>query len=139
MEPRDYHALSLLRAFLFKELIMNDSLYFYKGFITGVYDGDTVTASFDLGMRIKRDGLKIRLNGIDAPELRGKTLKKGRESRDFLRSKILNKDVIIQTIRDKKGKYGRYLANIWFKDSDDSWCSINDMMITEGFAVKRNK
>ena len=118
---------------------MIDNLYFYKGVITGVYDGDTVTVSFDLGMSIKRDGLKIRLYGIDAPELRGKTLVKARESRDFLRSKVLNKSIIIQTIRDKKGKYGRYLANIWSEDQDGSWRSINDLMVSEGYAIYRVK
>jgi len=116
-----------------------DNLYFYKGVITGVYDGDTVTISLDLGMKIKRDGLKIRLYGIDSPELRGKTLVKARESRDFLRSKVLNKNVIIQTIRDKKGKYGRYLANIWSESQDGSWHSINDLMVSEGHAIHRIK
>lgn len=118
---------------------MIDHLYFYKGVITGVYDGDTVTASFDLGMRIKRDGLKLRLYGIDAPELRGNTLDKARKSRDFLRSTVLNRSVLIQTIRDKKGKYGRYLANIWIESSDGSWCSVNNLMVSEGHAIHRVK
>ena len=118
---------------------MIDNLYFYKGVITGVYDGDTVTISLDLGMKIKRDGLKIRLYGIDSPELRGKTLVKARESRDFLRSKVLDKSVLVQTIRDKKGKYGRYLANIWAESPDGSWCSINDLMVSEGYAIHRVK
>ena len=118
---------------------MIDNLYFYKGVITGVYDGDTVTISLDLGMKIKRDGLKIRLYGIDSPELRGKTLIKARESRDFLRSKVLDGKVLVQTIRDKKGKYGRYLANIWAESPDGSWYSINDLMVSEGYAIHRVK
>ena len=116
-----------------------DNLYFYKGVITGVYDGDTVTISLDLGMKIKRDGLKIRLYGIDSPELRGKTLAKARESRDFLRSKVLGGDILVQTVRDKKGKYGRYLANIWVESSDGSWQSVNDLMVSEGYAIHRTK
>ena len=118
---------------------MIDNLYFYKGVITGVYDGDTVTISLDLGMKIKRDGLKIRLYGIDSPELRGKTLAKARESRDFLRSKVLGGDILVQTVRDKKGKYGRYLANIWVESSDGSWQSVNDLMVSEGHAIHRTK
>jgi len=103
--------------------------------VTSVYDGDTITVDFDLGMRVKREGLKLRLYNINSPELRGKSLEKGRESRDFLRSKILNEKVIIQTIKDKKGKYGRYLAKVWLEESDGSWCSINELMVTEGFAT----
>lgn len=118
---------------------MKDNLYYYKGVVTGVYDGDTVTISFDLGMKIKREGMKVRLYGIDSPELRGKTLIEARKSRDFLRAKVLGKSVIVQTIRDKKGKYGRYLANIWLERPDDSWSSVNDMMVSEGYAITYRK
>lgn len=114
---------------------MIDSLYFYRGMVTSVYDGDTITASFDLGMKIRRDGLKLRLNAINAPELRGKTLVEARASRDYLRSKVLDKPVIIQTIKDKKCKYGRYLANIWIESPDGAWESVNDLMITKGYAL----
>ena len=116
---------------------MIDNLFYYKGLITKVYDGDTVTVTFDLGMRVKREGLKVRLFGINAPELRGKTLIEARESRDFLRSKVLNKDVIIQTVRDKKGKYGRYLANIWVETPAGAWENVNDLMVSEGFAIQK--
>lgn len=116
---------------------MLDNLFYYKGVITGVYDGDTVTVSFDLGMKVKREGLKVRLFGINAPELRGDTLIEARESRDFLRSSILNQSVIVQTIKDKKGKYGRYLAKIWKQNACGDWDSINDLMVSEGFASYR--
>lgn len=113
---------------------MLNNLYFYKGNVTAVYDGDTVTVTIDLGMKIKREGIKIRLYGIDAPELRGNTLIEARESRDFLRSKVLGKEVLIQTIKDKRGKYGRYLGKIWIYE-EDSWVDINENMITEGYAL----
>ena len=115
---------------------MFDNLYYYKGTATSVYDGDTITVTLDLGMRIKRERIKIRLFGIDAPELRGESLLRGRESRDFLRSKILNKEVIIQTIRDKKGKYGRYLGKVWINEEGD-WNNINDILVQEGYAVTK--
>lgn len=115
---------------------MLDKLYYYKAVITGVYDGDTVTASFDLGMNIKREGLKVRLYGINAPELRGETLIEARASRDFLREKVLTKEVLIQTMRDKKGKYGRYLGRIWLANNE-GWSCVNDTMVKEGFAVEK--
>ncbi len=49
---------------------------------------------------------------------------------DFLRSKIDGKELIIKTVKDKKGKYGRYLADIWI--------NINDLMVAEGFAVYKD-
>ncbi len=53
---------------------------------------------------------------INAPELRGKERPRVLKSRDFLRSKIEGKEILIETIKDKKGKYGRDLAEIWLED-----------------------
>lgn len=116
---------------------MKDSLYHYKAIVTKVYDGDTITVSVDLGMNFYRKNTKIRLYEINAPELRGKTLKEARASRDYLRKMILNKEVVIQTFKDKKGKYGRYLANVWIK-LDKKWSCINSIMVEEGYAVYKN-
>ena len=49
---------------------MKNNLYFYKAEIVSVYDGDSVTAIIDMGLHTFRK-LKVRLSGIDAPELRG--------------------------------------------------------------------
>lgn len=46
---------------------------------------------------------------------------------------INGEDIWIQTIKDKKGKYGRYLAEIWLKDGKDQWININDLMVDKGF------
>ena len=42
---------------------------------------------------------------------------------------ILNKKVIVETIKDKKGKYGRYLAEIFLDD-----VNINDWLVINGYA-----
>jgi len=47
---------------------------------------------------------------------------------------ILDKEVYIQTIKDKKGKYGRYLGDIWLINEDESLSNINDLMVSSGFA-----
>jgi len=46
-------------------------LYHYKAFISAAYDGDTVTADIDLGLKIIVKGEKLRLNRINTPEARG--------------------------------------------------------------------
>ena len=76
--------------------------YTYNAVITDVYDGDTVTANVDLGFSTWKHGEKLRLHGINAPEMRGDEKPQGTLSRDWLRSAILNSGVIIQTIKDKK-------------------------------------
>ena len=113
---------------------MNINLYQYKAFVTKVYDGDTITVEVDLGFKTFVKGEKIRLNRINTPEVRGDSREEGLKSRDYLRSLILNKEIILETMKDKKGKYGRYLGDIYMKDNDENWLNINDHLVDKGFA-----
>jgi len=99
-----------------------------------VYDGDTITVI------LKPDGFpdffkfKIRLDGIDAPEIRTKNDVEKQNAilvRDFLRSMILNKIINIKC--GKYDKYGRILATIKLQDSEKT---INDILIEKKYAIK---
>jgi micrococcal nuclease len=107
-------------------------MYEYRAKITSVYDGDTVTAEIDLGFNVKITE-KIRLLRINTPEIRGEERESGLISRDRLRELILNKEVIIHTIKDKQGKYGRYLGEIFIIYNDENM-NVNDWLVTEGLA-----
>ena len=113
---------------------MLDKLFYYKAYISSVYDGDTCTADIDLGMHTIRKGEKIRLSRINTPELRGIEREQGLISRDYLRNLIFEKEVLIQTIKDKKGKYGRFLGEIWQINDDGTLLNINDLMVSDGYA-----
>jgi micrococcal nuclease len=113
---------------------MQQNLYNYKAIVQSVYDGDTCNVDIDLGLNTWIRNEKLRLNRINAPELTGKQKKAGIKSRDFLRDIILNKEVFIQTIKDKKEKYGRYLAEIWIIDQDGKLFNVNDFVVSKGFA-----
>ncbi len=108
-------------------------MYTYHAKISKVYDGDTVTATIDLGFNVVLKGEKIRLYGLNAPEVRGDERAEGLKSRDWLREKILGKQVILKTIEDKKGKYGRYLGIIYLDG-----VNINAEMVKAGFAVAKD-
>lgn len=82
--------------------------YQYAAAIFGVYDGDSVTADVDLGMRVTIR-VKLRLLGIDAPEM---GTPEGTAARDYLRSLVLYRPVVIRTHKDPGDKYGRWLADI---------------------------
>jgi len=106
-------------------------VYEYKATIIDIYDADTMTLEIDLGFNIKITE-KVRLYGIDTPELRTKNKqekKLGYEARDYLRNLLLDKDVTIQTIKDKKGKFGRYLVVVYYEDDN-----INNHLIDLGYA-----
>lgn len=112
--------------------IADDCLYTYRAGVVEAYDGDTITVDIDLGLHVWVRGEKLRLARINAPEVRGVERENGLLSRDALRSWIVGEDIILRTIRDKKGKYGRYLGEV-FLDGEN----INDRMVTEGFATYR--
>jgi endonuclease YncB( thermonuclease family) len=112
---------------------MEHTLYHYKAFVSAVYDGDTITVDFDLGLHTWVKGEKIRLSRINAPEVRGKERPMGLKSRDYLRSLVLEKEIIIETFKDKKGKYGRYLGEVWLLSGDD-YMNINDDLVRKGYA-----
>ena len=117
---------------------METTLYHYRALVTEVYDGDTCTLDIDLGLSSWIRGEKIRLYRINAPEIRGAERPAGLLSRDFLRSKILDKEVLIETVKDKKGKYGRYLADIWLRHEDGTWINVNDLLVQQGYAVYKD-
>jgi len=104
-------------------------MYEYKAKVTKVYDGDTITVDFDLGFGILIRKQKIRLLGINTPELRGPEKPQGIISRDALRQRILGKVVTIKTSKDKKGKYGRWLGEVFVEDEN-----INKWLLKEGYA-----
>ena len=107
-------------------------MYEYEAIVTQVYDGDTITVDIDLGFDVILKKQKIRLLGIDTPEVRGPERANGLISRDALRGRILDKQVIIKT--EKRGKYGRWLGIIYIKDTN-----INQWLINEGYAKEYKK
>jgi micrococcal nuclease len=114
---------------------MELSLYHYRAVVRRVYDGDTCTVDIDLGLNCWVHNENVRLSRINAPEVRGTQRSEGLLSRDFLRSLIMDKEIIIETIKDKYGKYGRYLVEIWLKDNNETWVNINDLLVEQGYAI----
>ena len=97
-----------------------------------VYDGDTITVAGYLKGDPECYKFKVRLNGIDSPELRGSNENEKKHAiiaRDALSNKILNNMVIL----DIKGteKYGRLLADVLYDGTN-----MNEWMINNGYAVK---
>lgn len=106
--------------------------YWYKAKVTDVYDGDTITVDIDLGFGITMHKQKIRLYGINAPEVRGEERDAGLITREHLRAAILGREIVLNSYKDKTGKFGRFLAFIYC----DS-ININDQMVRLGLAEYR--
>jgi micrococcal nuclease len=109
-------------------------MYRYKARLNRIIDGDTIDVDIDLGFDVKIKQ-RVRLYGINTPEVRTKDLnekQKGIEATEYLK-KILPKEFIIQTILNKRGKYGRVLGILWVNEEN-----INERMVNEGYATKYN-
>ncbi len=116
-------------------LIAKDAeLFHYIARVQSVYDGDTCRVDIDLGLGIWLRNEKLRLVRINAPEMTGSDKALGVASRDFLRGLIDGKKIIIETVKDRRGKYGRYLAEIWIQQ-EECWINVNDALVAAGHAV----
>ena len=91
------------------------------------FDGEELSAVF-------KGGEKLRLHRINAPELHGRSAKRGRAARDHLKSLVEGKEVLLQTIKDRREKYGRYLAEIWLEQPNAAGLNVNDALVAAGHA-----
>ena len=108
-------------------------MYTYKAICTKVYDGDTITVDIDLGYDTWIKKQKVRLYGINTPEIRGvspEEKKEGFKARDRVKELILDKEITIITHQDKKGKYGRWLGEIKTAEG----LNVNQALVEEGLA-----
>lgn len=90
-------------------------MYEYKAVVYHVVDGDTFDAKVDLGFSVSVN-MRFRLYGIDTPELASKDEEERRRAGEALReleSLVKGQEVRILTIKDRREKYGRYLANVF--------------------------
>jgi len=88
--------------------------------VVGISDGDTFTCVNDDNLQ-----LKIRINGIDAPE---KKQAFGNKSKELLSSLIFGKRINID-VQSKDG-YGRYIAYVYSPEGKD----VALLMLHEGMA-----
>ena len=101
-----------------------------------VYDGDTISATVDLGFGV-RFLLRGRLDGINTPELRGPERADGLVARDWLRDELASADSVRIATRGgsgrQTGKYGRWLITIWVTRGGDEE-NLNERMVRDGVA-----
>lgn len=105
--------------------------YHYQAQCCRVIDGDTIIADIDIGFGVMLQGQKIRLAGINAPELK---TQKGYQSYVCLKTLIEGKPISLSTIKASelglpKEKYGRYLGVVWVRNRN-----INEQLVQMGYA-----
>ena len=114
-------------------------MYKYRCIIVRVVDGDTVDVDIDLGFGIWLKKQRIRLFGVDTPESRTrdkKEKKRGLASKARLKELIKEgkNEFIVETMIDKKGKYGRLLGELFNRSGVGT--SYNKTLVKEGHATE---
>lgn len=96
----------------------DDPAVILSGKIVHISDGDTV------GLLVGKEKIKIRLDGIDAPESKQAY---GTRSKEALAKLIAEKDVIVH--KSGEDRYGRTLGTIYLEERN-----VNFQMVGDGWA-----
>jgi len=102
-----------------------------KAYVIKVYDGDTFTIATTLPYDKNIYRFSVRIRGIDCPELRTKNSNEkfvALLAKNFVISKILNKQVILRNIA--YDKYGRLLADTFINKHN-----LANMLLQNNMAV----
>jgi len=112
-------------------------MYTYKAKLIRVIDGDTIDAEIDLGFGVFLKQ-RIRLYGINTPETRTKNIEEkelGLKAKDRL-VELLPTEFIVETILNKRGKYGRVLGIVSFETPNGENVNVNKVLVEEGHAIE---
>jgi micrococcal nuclease len=110
-------------------------MYEYKATVKRVIDGDSLVLDIDLGFYMFMNETKIRLYGLDTPEMNSEDpllrLQAIMATRYLYDNLPVGSKVTIKTVLDKREKYGRLLATITTQDG----FNINDGLLENKLAI----
>lgn len=115
-------------------------MYEYKCIIKRVVDGDTVDVDIDLGFDVWMNNQRIRISGVDAPEIRTRDLEEkaaGYTSMEFVERELPlgSTQTLMCTEYNGSGKYGRIIGTFKIYQAElDRWTDLSKVLIAEGLA-----
>jgi micrococcal nuclease len=110
-------------------------MYEYKATVKRIIDGDSLVLDIDLGFYMFMNETKIRLYGLDTPEMNSEDpllrLQAVLATRYLYDNLPVGSKVTIKTVLDKREKYGRLLATIITQDG----FNLNDGLLENKLAI----
>lgn len=108
-----------------------------------VYDGDSIGCDFNEDGKITNDSEKIRLLGIEAPEMHySKKLKKRHlpeqdqpfalKAKQYITEQVMKQSVFVETDVKQQDRYQRTLAYVYLDPHRDMM--LNEMLVSRGLA-----
>ncbi len=111
--------------------------FVYAAKVVDVVDGDTIDVLIDLGFKTFSEQ-RIRVLGIDCPEVKGKTKKAGDAATEATRTWVKSHgSIVVRTVKAKKGQidsFGRYLAEVLGDNQAGTQSSLGEFLLSEGHA-----
>ena len=116
-----------------------DAEYVFKARVVDVVDADTLELDIRCGFKMVKEGEKVRLAKINAPEI---TTKKGKEAHLFVRDQLAKaRGVVVKT--EKADEFGRYVAHVFYSFQDDKLGAVyengvylNELLLKKGYAER---
>ena len=104
--------------------------------VRNIVDGDTIDVIVDCGFR-RFSVERLRLLGIDTTEIRTSNPEEkieGFKSREYVKNALpIGSSIVIRT--EKGDEFGRWLAEVYYKDSEGVDRYLNQELLNEGLAV----
>lgn len=99
----------------------------YEVDVKHVIDGDTFVGDVYLGMDSVLRNQRFRLWAIDTPE---KDEPDYQKATDYTKNAIEGKKVLVETIKDNRDKYGRWLCKVFLNE----FRTLNDELVINNLA-----
>lgn len=109
-------------------------MYEYSARAVAVVDGDTIDLDISLGLDIHHH-TRVRLLGVDTPELHSpdpQQREAAQAAKAFVVSQVMDNPLTVRTVKDRREKFGRYLAEVF---SGGDTVSVNEQLLNRGYAV----
>lgn len=112
-------------------------MYTYKAKLIRAVEGDTIDADIDLGFDLSIRQ-RVKLYGIATPDIKSKDLETKQKALDVKSRLIemLGNGFVVETVLNKRGKYGRVMGIVYIEDSSNNLINVNKLLIEEGLAME---
>ena len=107
-------------------------LYHYKAYVTRVPSGTTCLVDIDLGLGVWTRGQEIELHRFSGPEDKDA----GTAARDYLRGLVLDREVLLHTVKDRRTKEPRWFGELIVVTEVGETVNVIDAMIEQGHGVR---
>jgi len=122
--------------------VIKNPFFTYRARCDEVIDGDTIDIQIDLGFRMHHSA-RVRLAGVDTHEVYGvdhdsREYERGHSESQFVKEWVRLAEenyqggdgwpLLVSTVQDETGKYGRYLADLYRRDTGEY---LTDALLAE--------